>query len=1012
MKFVNLYIETEYSMLRSLVKIDSLIHKAKADNQQVLAICDFEVMHGAMKFYFQCLDNRLKPIIGLKITLVVDGKSDSLLLYAKNIVGYRHLMKLSTHLKTNGPLDVSTLSQNAEGLLAILPSDENSLMTLLPHKPELAGERLHLYKQMFADLFFGIDGQTEANRVLIPSLLSFAHQYQIRPVAIHRTSYLEPDDFSAYQTLRCIDLAMNEYPYSEKELSQWFLTQEQAFDKFHAYEELISNTEVVAQLCDLRLEFGRYQLPVFPDSLGQSFSYLTDLAKLGLNKRLKNTRVDVEKYKARLFYELEIINKMGYCDYFLIVYDFIKFAKKNKILVGPGRGSGPSSLVSYVLGITDIDPLKFDLLFERFLNPERISMPDIDTDFPDNRRDEIIQYVKEKYGTAKVAHISTFGTFGVRLALRDVARVLRLPDVVLQEVLKFIPSADASLENILQENAMFANLVKENPQVKKLIDLVAKLEGLPRHISTHAAGIVMTKEDLVEFTPLQVGMNGLYQTQYEAMDLEKIGLVKIDFLGLRNLTIIDNVINKIHQTNPDFEILKIPLDDKPTYRMIAAGDTDGIFQLESRGMRNVLVGLKTSDFMDIVNANALFRPGPMEMIPSFIKRKFNEEAIDYLHPDLQTILEPTYGIIVFQEQIMLIAQKFAGYTLGMADILRRAVSKKTASVLENERERFVRSALKKGYDEITSQKVYDYIVKFANYGFNKSHSVAYSLIAYQMAYLKRHYYQHFMSELMTNSIGSVALIKSYIDDCAKKKIVVKGPSVNFSEDYFVVKNNVIYYSLLGIQNLGVLTLNNFLNERKTNGLYQSYDDFIGRTKDILNRRVVESMIFAGALDEFAIPRKQMVLEYDNSLSFATFSSLLHGRLTKRTFQDEEYSFEEISKLEKEALGFNLKYSIFNKYLDFKAKNNLVNLNELSISSQVRAVFAIRRVKPIITKNNETMAFLEIYDDNGRMDGVLFPKVYERYQNLLHEGRIFLGEGSLEERQNKKQFVLRNLRTLE
>ncbi|MGD9604890.1 MAG: DNA polymerase III subunit alpha [Bacilli bacterium] len=1012
MKFVNLYIETEYSMLQSLVKIDHLVARAKKDNQQALAICDFEVMHGAMKFYFKCLDNRIKPIIGLKVTINLEEKKDYLLLYAKNIIGYQNLMKISTQLKTQGPIDFKSLSSLSEGILAIIPSDENSVVSMFAYNYDESNRRLDLYHQIYNDLYLGVDAQTEANRTLIPQLINLAHNHQIKPVAINRTSFLDKDDFFAYQTLRCIDLAINEYPYSEKEISQWLIDQNQAIDKFRDFEELIINTEEVAKLCDLRLMLGKYELPIFPDSLGKSFSYLTDLAKLGLNKRLKGLQVDVEKYKQRLFYELDVINKMGYCDYFLIVYDFIKFAKKNNVLVGPGRGSGPSSLVSYVLGITDIDPLKYDLLFERFLNPERITMPDIDTDFPDNKRDEIIHYVKEKYRIEKVAHISTFGTFGVRLAIRDVARVMKLSDTVLNEILKFVPSSDANLEDILKDNEMFNNLIKENQQIETLIDLVGKLEGLPRHISTHAAGIIMAKENLVEYSPLQLGMNGLFQTQYEAVDLEQIGLVKIDFLGLRNLTIIDNVINKIHLINPDFEILKIPLDDKQTYQMIASGDTDGIFQLESSGMRNVLMGLKTSDFMDIVNANALFRPGPMEMIPSFIKRKFNEEDIDYIHPDLKTILEPTYGIIVFQEQIMLIAQKFAGYSLGMADILRRAVSKKSAKVLENERERFVKNAIKKGYDEATSQKVYDYIVKFANYGFNKSHSVAYSLIAYQMAYLKRHFYQHFMSELMTNSIGSVGLIKTYIDDCLKKKIIVKGPSVNYSEDFFVVKDSAIYYSLLGIQNLGSLTLANLLNERRENGLFKNYDDFISRTKNILNKRIVESMIYAGALDEFSIPRKQMILEYDNSISYANYSSLLQDDLTKRDFGTEEFTFEEISKLEKEALGFNFKYSIFNKYQDFKLKNNLINLNDLQVSPKVVALFAIKRVKTILTKNQDTMAFIEMFDDNGRLDGVLFPKIYEKYQNLLHEGQVFLGEGSLEERNNKKQLVIRNLRTIE
>jgi len=1012
MKFVNLYIETEYSMLRSLVKIERLIEKAKADSQNVLAITDFDGMHGAMKFYFQCLDNKIKPIIGLRLSLKSNYSNDALLLYAKNENGYRQLMRISTQAKTTGNVDLEFLRAHHQDVLAIVPVDESGIGQEWKNNRNEASQILKTYQSVFSDLYLGLDAQTESNRMAIPELIRFGNECQVRSVAINRISFLESNDFAAYQTLRCIDLVQSEYSYTEKELAQVFLTQADANAKFQDYPELLEATEEIGKLCDLKLSLGKYQLPVFEDASGKSYEYLTDLAKLGLNKRLKNVTADVEKYKERLFYELGIINKMGFCDYFLIVYDFIKYAKKNKIMVGPGRGSGPGSLVSYVLGITDIDPLKYDLLFERFLNPERITMPDIDTDFPDNRRDEIIQYVLQKYGSARVAHISTFGTFGVRLAIRDVARVLKMSDLVLNEVLKYVPSSDAMMSEVIQDNEMFANLISENAQIKTLVDLVIKIEGLPRHVSTHAAGIIMAKDDLVNYTPLQEGMNGLFQTQYEASDLEKIGLVKIDFLGLRNLTIIDSIVAKIRQDNPDFDILRIPMDDKFTYQMIASGDTDGIFQLESEGMRNVLVGLKTSEFMDIVNANALFRPGPMEMIPSFIRRKNQAELIDYLHPDLKEILEPTYGIIVFQEQIMLIAQTFAGYSLGMADILRRAVSKKNAQVLENERDRFVRSAVKKGYDEPTSQKVYDYIVKFANYGFNKSHSVAYSLVSYQMAYLKRHYFKHFMSELMSNSLGSVGLIKSYIDDCTKKKVTVLGPSVNYSEDYFVVKEDSIYYSLLGIQNLGALTLSNLLAERKTNGVYQSYDDFVSRTKDILNKRIVESMVLAGALDEFNIPRKQMVEQYEESLNYANYSSLLRDNLKTRTYSDEEYSYEEISKKEREALGFNLKYSIFAKYQDFKTKNKTVDIVNLTKGSNLRVLFAIRRIKTITTKTQQEMAFLEIYDDNGKMDSVLFPETYARFKKDLGYGVVYLGEGNVEERNEKKQFVIKYVKSVD
>ena len=1013
MKYVNLYTETEYSMLRSPSKVKQLILKAKNNGCEALAMTDYNNMHGAIVFYTQCLEQNIKPIIGINITLASDYNFyNSILLYAMSEIGYKNLLIIASRAKTIENINLDFLSKYSYDVLAVIPSDENEIVKLCKETNyDKAKAVLNKYKLIFKDLYLGVDLQTDANKIAIEDIIKFSKQNNIKNVALNKTSYLNKDDFEAYQALRCIDLGIHNYLYTEKEMSQYFLNEKEFNSLFKEYPELIQNTNDLAAKCNLKLSFGNFKLPVFPDALGNANGFLLELCKLGLNKRLKGENVNVEQYKQRLFYELDIISKMGFSDYFLIVYDFVKYAKKNNILVGPGRGSAPGSLVSYVLGITEIDPLKYNLLFERFLNPERITMPDIDMDFPDNRRDEVIQYVLKKYGKNRVAHISTFGTFGIRLAIRDIARVMKLSDVVLNEILKYVPTSDTSMISIINNNEMFKSLMNENEQIKQLVNLVLKLEGLPRHISTHAAGIIIGDDDLVHYTALQNGINGLYQTQFEASDLEKIGLVKIDFLGLRNLTIIDEVIKKIKKDEPEFELSKIPLDDKYTYQMIASGDTDGIFQLESGGMRNVLIGLKTSEFMDIVNANALYRPGPMEMIPSFIKRKFHQEPIDFIHPDLKEILSSTYGTIVFQEQIILIAKKFAGYTLGMADILRRAVSKKSTQTLVNERERFVSSSIKNGYDEVTSNKVYDYIVKFANYGFNKSHSVAYSMISYQMAYLKRRYYKFFMSELMTNSVGSVGLIKSYIDDCNKKKVTVYLPSVNHSEDYFVVKNGGIYYSLLGVANVGAVTLKNLLNERQAKGVYSSYDDFIARTKEILNKRVVESLILAGALDEFKLTRKTMVDEYENSVNLANYSNLIDNDLIERSFNEEEYSYEEISRLEREYLGFNMKYSIFAKYQNLKRQYKTVNLKDLIVGKRVMVLFAVRKIKMIMTKNNQEMAFLEIFDDTERVDSVLFPTFYQKFKSILVQGAIYVGEGNVDERNNKKQIIFNNIYTV-
>lgn len=1007
-KYVNLYTETEYSLLSSPNKLESLIKKAKEYGYHSLAITDSDNMYGALKFYVMCQENGIKPIIGIHTTVISNNNFyNSLLLYAKDYQGYQSLLKIATLAKKNKDgIELEMISRLAVHCIVIIPSDENEIVKLY-REGNFDNTKIVIkqYQSIFPDLYLGIDLQTIEMRNIVEDLIDFATSMNLKQVAIHKASYLEKDDFEAYKILKCIGLSLNDYPYTEKEMNQNFISPMKARDLFRKHPELITETVNINAQCNVTIEFGNYKMPVYASNIENKDHYLKELAMIGLNKRLKGKVLDHEKYRQRLLYELEIIIKMGYSDYFIIVYDFVKYAKKAGILVGPGRGSAPSSLVAYSLGITDIDPLEYDLLFERFLNPERISMPDIDMDFPDNRRDEIIEYVGRKYGSEKVAHISTFGTFGVRLAIRDVARVMKMSDMYLNEILKYTSNRFETMAEIIQDSPLFQKMIQENDPVKYLVSLVYKLEGLPRHISTHAAGIIIADTDLVHYTPLQEGINGLSQTQYEASDLEKIGLVKIDFLGIRNLTIIDEVISK---TGDNINVNTIPLDDEQTYKMIASGDTDGLFQLESGGMRKTLMMMKTSEFNDIVNAIALFRPGPKDMIPSFIKRKFGQEKIEYLHPDLKDILKSTYGIIVYQEQVIQIAQKFAGYTAGQADLLRRAISKKTANVLVAERERFVSKATSKGHSLAISNEVYDYIVKFANYGFNKSHSVAYALIAYQMGYLKSHYYKHFMAVLMSNTIGSIRLIKTYIKNCNRRNIKVFLPSINHSGSDFVVTDEGIYYSFLGIMNLGALTLTSLLEEREKNGLYKTYDEFVSRTKDILNKRVVESMIYAGALDNFQIPRKQMVLEYDTSLELANYGAILKDKLSEHIFKEEEYSFEEISRLEREYLGFNLKYNIFMKYPNEKEKYKAIAISDLTIGQKQKILFTIDRIKVIKTKNNDEMAFLEINDDADTIDAVIFPKVYQEHMGKLNYGIVYIGEGKVDIRDNKKQMILENI----
>ena len=1007
MQFVNLYLETEYTLLGSSVKLDELMDYATSKGIDTLAITDLDNMHGVIKFYQKCTKNNIKPIIGMHLTLESKfNYYNSVLLYAKNNNGYKNLLKLSTMRKLSKEIYITDIYKYLSDIVVVLPSSEHELVKAYKEGSlEKIENILNEYK-VLDDVYLGYDLQSEEAKYSIDAMLAYFESKGLSGVAINKTNYLFNDDFRVYKTLRCVSENIKDYNHSEKEQNSCFLNNERGRDLFRRYPALLDNTIKIANKCNVTIEFGKYKMPVY-DSKINTESYLHDLAYAGLKKRLVSNNVNVNDYKKyidRLNYELSIINKMGFNDYFLIVYDFIKYAKKERILVGPGRGSAPSSLVSYSLGITELDPLKYNLLFERFLNPERISMPDIDTDFPDNERSKVISYMGTRYGKKRVAHICTFGTYGPRLALRDVARVTELRQTYLDEILGFIGNNE-SIRDCLN-NPIYKRMYDEDSDVKYVTDIVIRMENLPRNTSVHAAGIIMADSDLVDYTPLSEGIDGIYETQYEASDLESLGLVKIDFLGLKNLTTIDKVIK---QTHKNINIYKIPLNDKETYNMLASGNTNGVFQLESSGMRSTLMKLKTSEFDDIVNALALYRPGPMEMIPSFINRKFKQERIDYLHNDLVDILKPTYGIIVYQEQILLIASKFAGYTLGEADVLRRAVSKKKMDVLEKEREKFVIGAVKKGYSKDLANQIFEYILKFANYGFNKSHSVAYSLVSYQMAYLKTHYFKEFMAVMMSDKIGSVASIKSYILECNKKNINVLPPSINKSSIDFVCIDNDIYYSLLGITGLGDTVLRNLLSERSQNGLYKSYDEFIRRTKDILNKKHVEMLINSGALDDFQITRKAMNEEYDQSLQIANLGEMFKEHLSDHIFGEEEYAYEEIARNEALALGFNLKFDILRRYEGIKRKYKTIEIANLNTNKTSLCVFIIKRIKEISTKKGDKMAFVSVYDNTSELECVIFPTVYKDVSNTLIVGNVYISELKTEVRNENMQGIINKIK---
>ena len=1007
--FVNLYTETEYSLLHSPNNIDELVRLAKEYGYDALAITDLNNMFGAIKFYNKCLEFGLKPIIGLHFK-----KDDiDLLFYAKSNRGYINLMKLATLsiLKSQEKVTLPSLKEYSRDIIAIIPSEESSIYNEYLVNIEGFINKISEIKEIFSDLYFGINFHTYLTKENNLGIVSLLKERGIKTCEISKCSYFNNDYFDSFVCLNSVALGGAEYPYTEMDMNLKLLTKVEKEALFNDYKEALINSSEIAQSCNIEIKFDGFKTPSFVSTITNKKEYLYDLAKLGLNKRLsqKDHSVDVNLYKERLLYELDVISKMNFVEYFLIVYDYVKYAKTNKILVGPGRGSGGGSLVSYSLGITEVDPIEYDLMFERFLNPERTSMPDIDVDFPDDRRDEVIHYMGSRYGNDKVAHICTFDTYGAKSAIRDVARVLKLDDSALNEILKQV-SVRKSFKDALSSSLTLRQMAEEYENIQRLCDVVKKIEGLPRHTSVHASGIVMADKALSEYVPLMEGMNGLYETQYEAGDLEFLGLVKFDFLGIRNLTTIHNVITEINKTK-EFSIKDINYNDPNVFKLIANGDTDGIFQLESDGMRQTLMHLKTSSFEDIIASISLYRPGPMDMIPSYINRKLGKEKVTYPHSSLVDVLRSTYGIIVYQEQVIKVSQVFAGYTLGEADVLRRAVSKKKEALILEERKNFIARSLKNGRTESDAQKIYDYIVKFANYGFNRSHAVVYSVVAYQMAYLKTYFYKEFMSEMMTNSLGKNQSLKYYINGCERRNIKVFLPNINKSTDRFRIMEDGIYYSLLGIKEVGKVSYDNFIEERNKNGEYLDFDDFVRRTKSIFSKGTVINLINAGALDVFNIPRKQMTLEYDNSLTISEYGQMILDKLAKREFSDEEYSFEEISKNEKDALGFNLKYDLFKRYAPLKKQYNVTDIGLIKGGNAYNLLFTLTRIKEVTTKTNKKMAFLELSDESGEVDGVLFSEKYDEFSSILKYGKVYLAKGKAEVRNERMQVVIEALKCL-
>ncbi|MBT2656924.1 DNA polymerase III subunit alpha [Bacillus sp. ISL-18] len=1035
MSFIHLHVYSAYSLLTSTASVPDLIENAKRKGFKALALTDRNVMYGTIEFYKLCKKNNLKPIIGLTVDVESERSENEaypLVLLAETEEGFKNLLKITSAVQTkskNG-LPFKWLKSYSQGLIAISPGLEGEIeQSLLNGNEEYARRLILRLDQIFGNgnFFLSVQQhQLEDEKRIYKQFLTIANRENIPLVATNRVHYLEKEDTFAHECLLAIkngDKLQDEHR-EKLDSDQFYLkSAEEMVDCFSEHPQALENSLNIAARCTVNIELNKTYLPAFPTEHGvPAEEFLDHLCEKGLYERFSNPD---KEYLDRLSYELAVIKRMKFSNYFLIVWDFMRYAREHGILTGPGRGSAAGSLVAYVLYITDVDPIKHELLFERFLNPERVSMPDIDIDFPDHRRDEVIDYVAKKYGEMHVAQIVTFGTLAAKAALRDVGRAFGLNAKELEYLSKLVPSRlGINLDAAYKESERLRKFVKDSPLNHRLFETAIKLEGLPRHTSTHAAGVVISEKQLVELVPIQRGSGDVFLTQYSMEYLEEIGLLKMDFLGLRNLSLIETILTSIYRdTGRNVDIRQIPLQDANTFDLLARGETTGIFQLESEGMRKVLTRLKPSRFEDIVAVNALYRPGPMENIPLYIDRKHGRAAVEYPHPDLEPILANTYGVIVYQEQIMQIASKMAGFSLGEADLLRRAVGKKQKEVLDKERYHFVQGALKKGYTEGLANEIYDLIVRFANYGFNRSHAVAYSMIAYQLAFLKANFPVHFMAGLLTSAIGNDTKIAQYILETRQKEINVLPPSINQSKYSFQVERNGIRYSLAAIKSVGAAALKEIFQVRKRKRFEDLFDFCIRVSSKAVNRKTLEYLVHSGAFDEFGEDRAVLLASLDVAIEHAQifkpnedeqFALFEEDMIPKPKYvQVDPISLENKLTFEKEALGFYLSdhpISIYEKRLKLSGALLLYQFSP-EVKRAASGVY-ISAMKSIRTKKGDSMAFLTISDSSGEMEAVVFPNVYKRFQVLLKQGSFVLLEGKLEEREGQWQFIIQQVFDLE
>lgn len=1048
-EFVHLHLHTEYSLLDGAARISSIADKAISDGQDAVAITDHGVMYGAVEFYTALKEKGVKPIIGCEVYVAArtrflkEGKQDSsghhLVLLCKNESGYKNLCYMVSESFINGfysrpRIDMDLLRAHHDGLVALSGCIAGKIPSLI-----LAGamEEAEAYalemKTMFGDDFYleiqnhGLDDE----RKIAYGIKLISERCDIPMVATNDVHYIERSDADMQATLMCIqtnNIVTEGRPFGFETDEFYFKTASEMKVLFSGFKGAVENTVKISEKCNFDFEFDKLHLPTFtPEDGMDHFTKLKTDACRGFERKIHDGRIVFnkhtrEEYEERMEYELSVIDKMGFCAYFLIVSDFVSYAKRNDIPVGPGRGSGAGSLVAFLIGITDVDPMSFDLLFERFLNPERVSMPDFDIDFCYNRREEVIEYVKRRYGDDKVAQIVTFGTLAARAAVRDVGRALGMPYSRVDTVAKLVPFMCQSIDAALHSKELKA-LYDSDSDVRKLLDVSRKLEGMPRHASTHAAGVVITEKPTCEYVPLSYSGTGVV-TQFDMNTDARLGLVKFDFLGLRYLTVIHDAETAIREKHPNFDITNVPLDDKATFDLLCEGKTDGVFQLESGGMKQVLSRLMPSCIEDVIACVALYRPGPMDSIDTFIARKHGRESITYKTDKLKDILDVTYGCIVYQEQVMQICRSLAGYSYARADNVRRAMSKKKESVMKAERADFVNGAVEGGVPRQVAEDIFEEMLGFAQYAFNKSHATAYGILSYRTAYLKTHYPTEYFAALLTSVLDNNTKVREYILDAQRFGISVLSPDINTSRETFATDGNNIRYGLLAIKNVGRNFAKAVIAERKA-GKFKSFDGFVSRLIDSdLNKRTVESMIKCGVFDSLGITRSALMTcfegiidsEHDKVRNNISGQMDMFSQVSESTssvgykYPDiPEYPMRELLMLEKESSGMYFSGQLIDDY-----KKHISDISPDSISEilsdmseeeitkekkykdrtrvKIAGIVTSKRTKQV--KGGELMAFVTLEDSFAEIEVIVFSKQYKQYSDLLSEEAAVVINGSV------------------